>query len=80
MWLSPQPSEKGTTTVKVRVRVGKSRIHGKGVFAAEPIQQGTRILEYTGERISKEEATRRIVQGNTYIFYFDASYDIDGST
>ena len=76
----PQQSEKGTTTVKIRVRVGKSRIHGKGVFAAEPITQGTRILEYTGERIAKEEATRRIIQGNTYIFYFDASYDIDGST
>ena len=44
-------------------------MHGKGVFAAQPISKGTRILEYTGERISKEEATRRIMQGNTYIFH-----------
>jgi SET domain-containing protein len=33
------------------VRVGRSKIHGKGVFARKPIRKGTRIIEYTGKRI-----------------------------
>jgi len=66
--------------VKIRLRVGKSRIDGKGVFAAQAIKKGTRILEYIGEKISPQEATQRIAQGNSYIFFFDAQYDIDGKT
>ena len=62
----------------IRLRVGKSRIHGQGVFAAQNITKGTRILPYLGEKISPQEATRRIAQGNTYIFFFDDHYDIDG--
>ena len=38
------------------VKVKRSRIHGTGVFAAQPIPKGTRIIEYTGERISWKEA------------------------
>jgi SET domain-containing protein len=64
----------------IRLRVGPSRIHGQGVFAAQEITQGTRILEYLGEKITPQEATRRIAQGNTFIFFFDARYDIDGNT
>ena len=66
--------------MKIRLRVGKSGIAGKGVFAAQPIKKGTRILPYIGEKISPEEATRRIAQGNVYIFFFDAHHDIDGKT
>lgn len=29
----------------------RSRIHGRGVFAREPIRKGTRIIEYAGERL-----------------------------
>ena len=38
------------------VRVGKSGVHGKGVFAARKIRKGTRIIEYTGERIPWKQA------------------------
>ena len=38
------------------VRVGKSGVHGKGVFAARDIRKGARIIEYTGERIPWKEA------------------------
>jgi SET domain-containing protein len=41
------------------IEVRESPIHGKGVFALRPITRGTRIIEYTGERISWEEADRR---------------------
>lgn len=41
------------------IEVRESPIHGRGVFATRPIARGTRIIEYTGERVSWEEADRR---------------------
>ncbi len=38
------------------VRVGKSGVHGRGVFATREIRKGSRIIEYTGERIPWKEA------------------------
>ena len=38
------------------IRVNRSRVHGTGVFATRRIPKGTRIIEYTGERISWKEA------------------------
>jgi SET domain-containing protein len=35
-----------------------SRIHGRGMFAVKLIPKGTRIIEYTGERITKAEGWR----------------------
>jgi SET domain-containing protein len=67
-------------TVKIRLRVGKSYIHGKGVFAAQPIPKGTRIIQYIGERIPKAESAERLAQGNVYLFALNDRYDIDGQT
>jgi SET domain-containing protein len=64
--------------VKVRVRVGKSRIAGQGLFTLQDIPQGTRIMPYVGERITKKESVKRLTQGNAYIFTFSDQYDIDG--
>jgi len=64
--------------MKIQVRVGPSRIAGQGLFAAQNIPEGTRILPYIGERISKAESTRRLANGNYYIFTFNEQYDIDG--
>jgi SET domain-containing protein len=66
--------------VTIRLRICPSRIHGQGVFAVQAISQGTRILPYLGEKIAPQEATRRIAQGNTFIFFLDAHHDIDGQT
>lgn len=41
------------------VVVRNSPIHGRGVFAVQDIARGTRVLEYTGERMSHAEADRR---------------------
>lgn len=71
---------KGHDGMKVQIRVGRSHIDGKGAFAAQPITQGTRIIEYTGERISRQEATERLAQGNVYVFFCNTRYDIDGNT
>src|SRR6266571_7661367 len=66
--------------MKILVWVGKSRIAGKGLFTAQDIKKGTRIIQYIGQRISKEESARRLVKGNAYIFEFNDRYDIDGKT
>jgi uncharacterized protein len=66
--------------MSIRVWVGTSRIAGKGLFAAQDIEKGTRIIQYIGARIPKEESLRRIAAGNAYIFYFNERDDIDGKT
>lgn len=62
----------------------RSRIHGTGLFASTDIEPGQRIIEYTGERITKTEATRRYerqaAQGAIYLFDLNKRYDIDGAT
>ena len=65
--------------MKIHVRVGPSPIQGQGLFAVQPIKKGTRIIQYVGEKISKEESKKRLVQGNNYIFELNDRWDIDGS-
>ena len=62
------------------VRIGPSRIDRQGLFATQPIPQGSRIVEYCGEKISKRESARRLAQHNNYIFRLNYRYDIDGQT
>jgi len=66
--------------MSIRVWVGTLRIAVKGLFAAQDIQKGTRIIQDIGQRIPKEETTDRLYQGNQYIFTFNDRYDIDGKT
>lgn len=58
-----------------------SPIHGVGGFAARPIPAGTRIIEYTGERITPAEADARPepegVAHHTYLFAIDDDVVID---
>jgi SET domain-containing protein len=70
------------------IRAAESSIHGRGVYARVVIPDGTRIVEYTGERITKAEAKRRELQrlararrggdGSVYIFDLNRRYDLDG--
>ena len=41
------------------LQLGRSGVHGYGVFARDFIPQEERIIEYVGERITKREAERR---------------------
>ena len=64
--------------------VRNSRIHGRGVFAARYIRKGTRILEYTGQRIDNDEADRRyddtkMKRHHTFLFTLDRNTVIDGA-
>lgn len=67
-----------------RIVVRRSRIHGKGVFAAAPIHEGERIIEYKGERIPWKEALRRHPHNpddpnHTFYFALDGGDVIDGN-
>jgi SET domain-containing protein len=64
-----------------RVRVRASSIHGRGLFALEPIAKGARILEYAGERVSAEEGHARYDETepfHTFLFDLEDGRMIDG--
>jgi SET domain-containing protein len=58
---------------------GRSAIHGTGGFAKMDIAAGIRVIEYTGEKISKDESLRRCEAGNEFIFSLGDEWDLDGS-
>ena len=64
------------------IEVRASALHGLGVFAAQRIRKGTRVIEYLGERISHAEADRRYEHkdaddAHTFLFIVDARTVID---
>lgn len=61
------------------VEVRSSGIEGRGGFAAAHIPKGEYLIEYVGEKISKEESARRCGLGNNYIFHISDEFDLDGS-
>jgi hypothetical protein len=62
-----------------RLRVGPSQIHRWGVYAAEPIPARRKVIEYTGEKISRRETKRRSERKLNYLFTLDKYWTIDGS-
>src|SRR5439155_27369178 len=50
------PKKTKTPKPAGRIEVGESNVHGRGVYAAQFIPKGTRVIEYTGQRISWERA------------------------
>jgi len=61
------------------LKLGRSAIHGRGVFAAERIPAGRKVIEYTGERIGRREARIRGLGPRTYLFTLDNYWTLDGS-
>ena len=59
--------------------VRSSDIHGTGLYASAGIASGTRIIEYVGERVTKEESLRRREEDNVCVFVVTDEFDIDGS-
>jgi hypothetical protein len=70
--------------------VRTSKIHNKGVYAIKNIPKETIILEYLGEKITKEESDKRLddslkkhkenpeENAAVYIFELNNEYDLDG--
>ena len=60
--------------------IRSSTIHAAGCYTTEPIAKGTRIVEYTGQHITKDEADERYKDSIvTYLFGLgDGTNVIDG--
>lgn len=70
--------------------IKESKIHHKGIFAAKDIEKGTKIIEYIGDKLTKEESDKRAdeqlekaakdqKEGLVYIFELNDEFDIDGN-
>ena len=79
---APQAPKAKAAAAGRRIQVKRSGVHGKGVFAVQPIAAGETIIEYVGEVISWEEAQRRHPHdlcdpNHTFYFHIDGDHVID---
>lgn len=61
------------------IELRASPIHGTGGYARREIPAGTRIIEYVGILIDKQESLRQCQLENPCIFCLDDEYDLDGN-
>src|SRR5207244_7014258 len=62
-----------------RLEIRESRIHRRGVFTLERIPANRKVIEYTGEKISRRETKRRGSGRHTYLFTLDNYWTVDGA-
>ena len=84
----PVDRAKSRRKLPAAVRLGRSGVHGHGLFARDLIPRGERVIEYVGERITKAEAVRREDRrlarlaaggdGCVYVFELNRRHDLDG--
>lgn len=65
-----------------RLQIRRSGVHGKGVYALRDMAAGERLIEYTGEVITWDEALRRHPHDpaqptHTFYFHIDPDHVID---
>lgn len=85
--LSPDAPKLKVEFTNGRIRVQHSPIHGFGVFAIENIPANSRVIEYTGERITEHEAVERFEKiwrtsgsdKKICLFRLNKRYILDGS-
>ena len=72
------------------IPIKNSRIHNKGIFARKYIPEGTKVIEYIGDKVTKtesdirwerhlKEAKKNKNNGVVYLFELNKKYDIDGN-
>lgn len=63
------------------LEIRPSKIHRWGVYATEDIPAKRKVIEYTGERISRGETKRRSEEQNRliYLFTLDKYWTLDGA-
>ena len=80
---APPAARRGVRPFTVR----RSGIHGRGAFATRPIAAGTRLVEYTGERLTPAAADARYPDPppgatevhHTFLFAIDDHVVIDAA-
>jgi uncharacterized protein len=80
---APRAAKQSATGLPFEIRA--SPIQGVGAFATRKIRKGTRLIEYTGERITSAEADRRYpddesqARHHTFLFAIDDDVVIDAA-
>ena len=64
---------------RFKLVIHPSPIHRHGVFAEEEIPAKRRVIEYTGERITDEQANKRSSRKHIYFFSLSDGRMIDGA-
>jgi SET domain-containing protein len=66
-----------------RISRRRSKVHGFGVFALEPIAKNTRIIDYAGELVlndeSEEREERYLAEGCIWVFRVDETWSRDAA-
>lgn len=63
-----------------RLKIGESRIHHLGIFAAERIPARRNVIEYIGEVVNAVESYRRTKDAEeTYLLKIDEFWRVDGA-
>jgi uncharacterized protein len=62
----------------VLIEFRASPIHGTGGFALVGISMGSRVIEYIGNKIDKQESARQCQLNNPFVFFLDAEHDLNG--
>jgi SET domain-containing protein len=61
----------------------RSKVHGTGVFALEPIHKNTRIIDYAGELVPNEESEAReeryLAEGCIWVFRVSRQWSRDAA-
>jgi hypothetical protein len=60
------------------IEIRRSRIHGRRLFARRDIATGSRLIQYVGRRIPKEQSDSLYLKENSYIFTLNDQDDTDG--
>jgi len=86
--MKKRPSARKSPKLPANLRLGRSGLHGYGIYARDFIPKDSKIIEYVGERITKAEAQRREDQrqarrdagedGCVYVMELTNRHDIDG--
>ena len=78
--MAPEQAARLYSANDMGLMIRSSSIHAAGCYTTTPIRKGTLIVEYTGPRISKEEADVKYADSpTTYLFGVgDGSTVIDG--
>lgn len=77
-------NENAHRSIFADIVVRQSDVHGRGVYAREPIRHGRRIAEYTGQRLPWKEAMKREPSDpknpyHTFLFSLDSGDVVDGA-
>jgi uncharacterized protein len=81
---TPSTSSAAPSRANRAFAVRRSAIQGRGAFATRDIEKGERLVEYVGERITREEGDLRydddaMDRPHTFLFTLDDEMAIDGN-